>query len=61
MLPPSRPVQYSDNSLGAPGTPATPEEVQLYVINLTGTTIPAGQAMPLTVAVLTLSNPTSTS
>jgi hypothetical protein len=53
-------VQYNDNSVGNPGVPPTPEEVQLYLINLTGKTIPAGTQMPFKVAVFTLGNPSST-
>ena len=50
-------LQYNDNTWGSSGVPATPNELQLYLINLTGATIPAWRDMPFTVAVATLANP----
>lgn len=51
------PPQYTDNTNGAPGVPATLNELQLYVINLTGGTIRAGTDMWLTLSIGTLNNP----
>ncbi len=50
-------LQYNENNNGSPGVPATQEEVQLYLINLTGATIPRGKDMNFKLAVGTLSNP----
>lgn len=50
-------LQFADNSRGNPGVPATPNEIQLYLINLTGGTIQAGTEAPFSISVGTLANP----